>query len=77
MAAYRQVYDSRHLQADCQELGTLRSVIKYGLPIVFYSIANALRYVIAQHVETGDQHIEQQFCHGPATNLSKNFSGKS
>jgi len=22
MAAYRQVYDSRHLQADCQELGS-------------------------------------------------------
>ena len=22
MAAYRRVYDSRHLQADCQELGS-------------------------------------------------------
>jgi len=36
MAAYRRVYDSRHLQADCQEpgpisSGTLRSVIEYGL----------------------------------------------
>jgi len=34
MAAYRRVYDSRHLQADCQEPGsapgTLRSVIEYG-----------------------------------------------
>jgi len=24
MAAYRLVYDSRHLQADCQELGSAR-----------------------------------------------------
>jgi len=24
MAAYRRVYDSRHLQADCQELGSPR-----------------------------------------------------
>ena len=23
MAAYRRVYDSRHLQADCQELGSV------------------------------------------------------
>ena len=40
MAAYRQVYDSRHLQADYQELGsapgTLRSVIEYWLPLLFY-----------------------------------------
>ena len=28
MAAYRRVYDSRHLQADCQE-----PVIEYGLPL--------------------------------------------
>ena len=35
MAAYRRVYDSRHLQTDCQEQGigsgTLRSAIEYGL----------------------------------------------
>jgi len=31
MAAYRRVYDSRHLQADCQE-----PVIEYGLPFTFY-----------------------------------------
>jgi len=30
MAAYRRVYDSRHLQADCQELG-----IEYGLALPF------------------------------------------
>jgi len=39
MAAYRRVYDSRHLQADCQEPGSapepLRSVIEYGLPVPF------------------------------------------
>ena len=36
MAAYRRVYDSRHLQADSRtgiSSGTLRSVIEYGLPI--------------------------------------------
>jgi len=37
MTAYRRVYDSRHLQADCQEPGSApepyaRSVIEYGLP---------------------------------------------
>jgi len=45
MAAYRQVYDSRHLQADYQEQestpepyssGTLRSAIEYWLPLLFY-----------------------------------------
>ena len=40
MAAYRRVYDSRHLQADCEEPGsapepTLRSVIEHGLPSLF------------------------------------------
>ena len=39
MAAYCRVYDSHHLQADCQEpgsaLGTLCSVIEYGLPLPF------------------------------------------
>ena len=39
MAAYRWVYDSSHLQADCQELGsgTLHSAIEYGLSLPFYS----------------------------------------
>ena len=31
MAAYRRVYDSRHLQADCQEPGSA----PYGLPLPF------------------------------------------
>jgi len=39
MAAYRLVYDSRHLQADTAKnrdlsSGTLRSVIEYGLPFL-------------------------------------------
>jgi len=46
MAAYRQVYDLRHLQADYQELvirsGTLLSVIEYGLPVPFLPMAVAL-----------------------------------
>ena len=38
-AAYCRVYDSRHLQADPRtgiSSGTLRSVIEYGLPLLFY-----------------------------------------
>jgi len=37
MAAYRRVYDSRYLQADCQGPGSApeRSVIEYGLPLPF------------------------------------------
>jgi len=34
MAAYRRVYDSRHVQADCKERsGTPRWAIEYGLPL--------------------------------------------
>ena len=38
MAAYRRVYDSRHLQADCKEPESAL-VIEYGLPLglPFYS----------------------------------------
>ena len=39
MAAYRRVYDSRHLQADCQEPGSAPEpyalVIEYGIPRPF------------------------------------------
>jgi len=42
MAAYRRVYDKRHLQTDCQEpgicSGTLRWVIEYGLPLPIYLV---------------------------------------
>jgi len=45
MAAYRRVYDSRHLQA-----GTLRSVIEYGLPLRFYCLAkHCSRNIAAFH----------------------------
>ena len=58
MAAYRRVYDSRHLQADCQELtgissGTLRSVIEYGylyLIIVSYRIACSVPEMELGHI---------------------------
>ena len=40
-AAYRRVYDSRHLQADCQEPGSApkppRWVLEYGLPLPFFT----------------------------------------
>ena len=43
MAAYRRVYDSHHLQADCQEPGSapepIHSAIEYGLPLPFYLVA--------------------------------------
>ena len=39
MAAYHRVYDSRHLQADCQAPGSapepIRSALKYGQPLPF------------------------------------------
>jgi len=42
MAAYRLVYDSRHMQADCQEPGIapepVRSVIEYGLTLLFFTL---------------------------------------
>ena len=31
MAAYRRVYDSRHLQSDCQEQGSAPEPYKYGI----------------------------------------------
>jgi len=42
MAAYRRVYDSRHLQADCQEPGSAPE--PFRLPFTFYIIA--LFYII-------------------------------
>jgi len=43
MVAYRRVYDSRHLPADCQEPGSapepyIRSAIEYGLPCYFLRV---------------------------------------
>jgi len=46
MAAYRRVYDSRHLQADCQEpgssFGTIRSIIEYWLPLPLSVLINKI-----------------------------------
>ena len=54
MAAYRRVYDSRHLQAGCQKIrissGTLRSVIEYGLPYPFL-LTHLLRYAASKNKE--------------------------
>jgi len=42
MAAYRRVYDSRHLLPKTGiSSGTLRSVIEYGLPLPFVSSRNS------------------------------------
>ena len=45
MAAYRRVYDARHLQADCQEPGSAL-VIEYGLPLPLYSIPTQSKAVL-------------------------------
>jgi len=49
MTAYHRVYDSRHLQADCQDRtgissGNLHSVIDYGLP--FYTTDSVLNHKV-------------------------------
>ena len=54
MAAYRRVYDSHHLQTDCQEprisSGTLRSAIEYGLPLPLESLQSlVIRYDTLDH----------------------------
>jgi len=41
MAAYHRVYDSRHLQADCQERGSV-PVIEYELPLPFLQFKQQL-----------------------------------
>jgi len=41
MAAYHRVYDSRHLQTDCQELGSAPEPCawhEYGLPFTFFTM---------------------------------------
>jgi len=40
MAAYRRVYDSRHLQADCQESGTAPEA---------YARQSSMRYLYLEH----------------------------
>jgi len=48
MAAYRRVYDSRHLQADPRtgiSSGTLRSVTEYGLPVPFFTRVSSVQFM--------------------------------
>ena len=59
MAAYRRVYDSHHLQADCMprtwiSSGTLRSVIEYGLRLHlrFYLLCDYSKRLVQPVVET-------------------------
>jgi len=50
MAAYRRVYDSHHLQADCEEPGSAPEPyarIEYGLPLPFLSADTLLRQTLA------------------------------
>ena len=55
MAAYRRVYDSRHLQADCQEPGSAPEpyarVIEYGLPL--HLLYTTVRHLSAAAVLDG------------------------
>ena len=46
MAAYRRVYDSRHLQADCQEPGTEHTLGIRVWAIPFYSLCIELSYFL-------------------------------
>ena len=62
MAAYRRIYDSRHLRADCMprtgiSSGTLRSVIEYGLPLPFYRVTESI-----QGHTFGKKSISQAWC---------------
>jgi len=60
MAAYRRVYDSRRLQADCQtgiSSGTLLSAVEYGLPLKtfitltrFYSLKSLFAWPFIFHL---------------------------
>ena len=54
MAAYRRVYDSRHLQADCQEPGSA-PVIEYGLPLLLLTYSDAYLRIDGKVVDGGDQ----------------------
>ena len=46
MAAYRRVYDSRHLQADCQEPGSEHTLGIRVWAIPFYSLCIELSYFL-------------------------------
>jgi len=53
MAAYRRVYDSRHLQADCQELGSTPEPSAWqsstGYLYFFYLTCGRLKTALSSH----------------------------
>jgi len=51
MAAYRQVYDSHHLQADCQEPG---SAPEPCATFFYFATCSNLRQVFTRKEEMGD-----------------------
>jgi len=52
MAAYRLVYDSRHVQADCQEAGSAPE--PYARQSVEYWLRLLLQYVQAARTDVAD-----------------------
>ena len=69
MAAYRQVYDSRHLQADCQEPGSApehyarQSSMGYTLLLLkeMHTKENGSFFCLT--VYTSSRHVRSQFAH--------------
>jgi len=69
MAAYRRVYDSRHLQAGCQEPGSyIRSAIEYGLPLPFYITGSQRPHsycplaINVEYVDRADTSVHAKVC---------------
>jgi len=72
MAAYRWVYDSRHLQADCKEPGSaLDTYARYRvrLPLPFTSVCVMVFSTVNYHARFL-QPLEKLHLIGPAGNFS-------
>ena len=52
MAAYRRVYDSRHLQADCQEPGSAREPYRVRATFVYKCAGVWLPGTVAEYFST-------------------------
>ena len=75
MAAYRRVYDSRHLQADCQagiSSGTLRSVIEYGLPLRFIHVCYSMLLVMTTQLQQQNKKTLMNICSDHCQSLHPN-----
>ena len=63
MAAYRRVYDSHHLQADCQEPGSAREPYarqsSMGYLYLFYSVqcASVTNYFVSRTRSPSSEHV--------------------